>query len=128
MESDAWQHVELPSGSKANPGDGPAPQQPFNADLGCNSSKSADSNRLSYVLPPTNCDLRISMKNDRHTGVVRLGAVALVERVQLQLHRDQICDIARMQDQYAIWNLRNQYAVLRPTGWRSQSSTSVSSR
>ena len=80
------------------------------------------------MLPPTNCDLRISIKTDKHSGVTRLAAVALVEKLQLHLHKDQIADIAWLQDQYTVWTLRNQYAVLRPTGWRSFNDTTVSPR
>ena len=128
MELDSWQHVEHPAGGSAKTMTGNATLQHANADLRSTSSDSVDTDNLSLILPPTNCDLRVSMKTDKHTGVTRLGAVALVERVQLHLHKDQVSDIARMQDQYAVWNLHNQYAVLRPTGWRSDAATAVTPR
>ncbi len=128
MELDSWQHIEHPAGGSAKPMLDSATLQHADADLGSTSSVPVDTDNLSLILPPTNCDLRVSMKTDKHTGVTRLGAVALVERVQLHLHKDQISDIARMQDQYAVWNLHNQYAVLRPTGWRSDSTVAVSPR
>ncbi len=128
MESDAWQHVEHPVSGTSKPLTHDTQHQPGLAGVRSNSSVLLEEDNVSQILPPTNCDLRISMKTDKHTGVTRLGAVALVERVQLQLHKDQICDIARMQDQYAVWNLHNQYGVLRPTGWRSHPGTNVSPR
>jgi len=128
MELDSWQHIEHPAGGSAKPMPDSATLQHTDADLGSTSSISSDRDNLSLILPPTNCDLRVSMKTDKHTGVTRLGAVALVERVQLHLHKDQIYDIARMQDQYAVWNLHNQYAVLRPTGWRSDATVASTPR
>ena len=128
MELDRWQHIEHPAGGSAKTMTGNATLQHANADLRSTSSGSVDTDNLSLILPPTTCDLRVSMKTDKHTGVTRLGAVALVERVQLHLHKDQISDIAHMQDQYAVWNLHNQYAVLRPTGWRSDAATAVPPR
>ncbi len=128
MELDSWQHVEHPAGGSAKPMPDSATLQHADADLGSTSSVPVDTDNLNLILPPTNCDLRVSMKTDKHTGVTHLGAVALVERVQLHLHKDQISDITRMQDQYAVWNLHNQYAVLRPTGWRSDAATAVTPR
>ncbi|DBA81627.1 TPA: hypothetical protein ACH3X1_007382 [Trebouxia sp. C0004] len=125
MELDSWQHIEHPAGGPTKPMTDNATLQHINAGV---SSLSVDTDNLSLVLPPTNCDLRVSMKTDKHTGVTRLGAVALVERVQLHLHKAQISDIARMQDQYAVWNLHNQYAALRPTGWRSDAAAAVTPR
>ncbi len=125
MESQSWQHIEHPAGASAKPMTDNVTLQHANADVRSISSVFVDTDNLSLILPPTNCDLRVSMKTDKHTGVSRLGAVALVERVQLHLHKDQISDIARMQDQYAVWNLHNQYAVLRPTGWRSDVAAAV---
>lgn len=128
MESDLWQYVEHPVSSIPKGMSEDAAQQQVSAGSRSTGLATADSTTLSLVLPPTNCDLRISMKTDKHTGVTRLGAVALVERVQLHLHKDQISDMARMQDQYTVWTLHNQYAVLRPTGWRSSTETAVSPR
>ena len=128
MELDSWQHIEHPAGGSVKATTDNATLQHTDADFRSTSSVSVDTDNLSLILPPTNCDLRVSMKTDKHTGVTRLGAVALVERVQLHLHKDQISDITRMQDQYAVWNLHNQYAVLRPTGWRSDAATAVTPR
>ena len=128
MELDGWQHIDHPAGGSAKPTPDSATLQHANADLGSTSSVSVDTDNLNLILPPTNCDLRVSIKTDKHTGVTRLGAVALVERVQLHLHKDQVSDIARMQDQYAVWNLHNQYAVLRPTGWHSDAAAAVTPR
>ena len=128
MELDGWQHIEHPAGGSAKPMPDSATLQHAGADCRSTSSVPVDTANLSLILPPTNFDLRVSMKTDKHTGVTRLGAVALVERVQLHLHKDQVSDIARMQDQYAVWNLHNQYAVFRPTGWRSDVATAVTPR
>lgn len=128
MELDSWQHVEHPAAASAKPMTDSATLQHASADVRSSRSPSVHTDSLSLILPPTNCDLRVSMKTDKHTGVTRLGAVALVEIVQLHLHKDQISDIRGMQDQYAVWNLHNQYAVLRPTGWRSDAATAVTPR
>ena len=128
MELESWQHIEHPAGGSTKATTDNATLQHGDTDLGSTSSVPVDTDNLSLILPPTNCDLRVSMKTDKHTGVTCLGAVALVERLQLHLHKDQISDITRMQDQYAVWNLHNQYAVLRPTGWRSDATVPVTPR
>ena len=128
MDPDAWQQVEHPVLSQAEPASGEAAEQHLDGEVRSGSWASLHTADTSTILPPTDCDLRISIKTDKHTGVTRLGAVALVEEVQLCFHKEQMSDVARMQDEYAVWNLHNQYAVLRPTGWRSDSSTTVPSR
>ena len=40
----------------------------------------------------------------------------------------QVADIVRLLDARAVWALRNKYALLRPTGWRSDLAVKVSPR
>lgn len=80
---------------------------------------SSNTNAVSYILRPINSDLRVSTKTDKRTGMTKLSTLALVENVQLQLNNQQMCDLVRISDLFAVWDLRNRYAVLRPTGWRS---------
>lgn len=113
MESDTWQHVEHPSAAVSQP------QQPLTETQMSDSSASTVRHDADVILLPTKCELSISISTDKHSGFTHVGASVKVDRVQLQLHKSQISDVLRMQDQYAVWMLRNQYAVLRPTGWRS---------
>ena len=81
-----------------------------------------------FVLHPMDCDLRVSTKTDKRTGMTVLSTLALMEGVQLQLDKQQICDIVQLIDLLAIWEVRNRYAVLRPTGWRSNAAVAVPPR
>lgn len=126
MESDAWQHVEHPASTAASPkavSTGPQPlartQQPEGA---------LDVDEADVILRPTKCELTISISTEKQTGVTHVGANAKVDRLEVQVHKEQISDMAFMQDQYAVWLLRNQYAALRPTGWQSSAGTAVPSR
>ena len=40
----------------------------------------------------------------------------------------QVADMVRLLDAKSVWALRNKYAQLRPTGWRSDPSVKVSPR
>ena len=40
----------------------------------------------------------------------------------------QVADIVRLLDAKEVWDLRNKYARLRPTGWRSDSAAKVPPR
>lgn len=90
--------------------------------------RSSDAQAIAYVLHPMSCDLRVSTKMDKRTGMTRFSTLALMESVQLHLNKEQICDMARISDLLAVWELRNRYAVLRPTGWRSNAGIVVSPR
>lgn len=81
-----------------------------------------------FVLHPMDCDLRVSTKTDKRSGMTVLSTLALMEGVHLQLDKQQICDIVRLMDLLATWELRNRYAVLRPTGWRSNAAVAVPPR
>ena len=128
MESDAWQHVERPASTAGPPYAASAAPQPLARSQQSDGSVSADGDRADVVLLPTKCELTISISTDKQTGVTHVGANAKVDRLEVQVHKDQISDMAFMQDQYAVWLLRNQYAALRPTGWRSSADRAVPSR
>ncbi|KAA6426735.1 MAG: vacuolar sorting-associated 13F-like [Trebouxia sp. A1-2] len=65
-----------------------------------------------------------------HLGLVETGYDDQKIKIKMKESgmKDQISDITRMQDQYTVWNLHNQYAVLRPTGWRSDAASAVTPR
>lgn len=136
MESETWQHVEHPASSidlsspvsKPQHTKGEQNQPPAPAPHTSDSSASAGMDDSDVVLLPTTCELTLSISTDKQSSVMHVGAHVKVDRVQLQVHRDQIADVAHMQDQYAVWTLRNQYATLRPTGWRSCADTAVTPR
>lgn len=128
MESDAWLHVEHPPSTAGVPAAASPAHQPSSDTQKSNASLSVDGMRPDVVLVPTKCELTISMSSDKHTGVTRIGADAKVDRLQVQLHKEQISDMIFVQDQCAVWVLRNQYAALRPTGWRSTPDKLVPSR
>ena len=125
MESDSWHHVTHPVSGNAKAIEVSNQQEATDP---ARQSLLAETSSPCHILPPTNCDLRVSMKTDKHNGVMRLGAVALLERLQLQVNKEQLADIAWLQDQFAVWALRNQHAPLRPTGWRSSDKSTVSAR
>ena len=127
MGSDAWQHVEHPA-STAAPSRAVSPAtQPLACTQQSDDSVSADDDRADVLLP-TKCELTISISTDKQTGVTHIGANAKVDRLEVQVHKEQISDMVFMQDQYAIWLLRNHYAALRPTGWRSPADKAVPPR
>ena len=128
MESDAWQHVEHPAKTAGAPAAASSAHQPSADTQNADDSMSGDGVRPDMVLLPTKCELTISMSSDKHTGVTHIGADAKVDRLQVQLHKEQISDMSFVQDQYAVWMLRNRYAALRPTGWRSTADKVVPSR
>lgn len=72
-----------------------------------------------FMLHPMSCDLRVSTKTDKRNGMTKFSTLVLMEGLQLQLDKQQICDVVRVMDLFVVWELRNRYAVLRPTGWRS---------
>lgn len=125
MESDAWQHVERPASTPAPPY---AASQPLACTQQSDGSVSADGDRADVVLLPTKCELTISISTEKQTGVTHLGANAKLDRLEVQVHQEQISDMVFMQDQCAVWLLRNQYATLRPTGWRSSADKAVPPR
>ena len=128
MDANAWQHVEHPVISALPPDASSAARQPL-ADADTSESPvSADRDAADVVLLPTKCELTISMSTDKQTGVTHIGASAKVDRLQVQVHQEQINDMVFMQDQYAVWLLRNQYAALRPTGWQSSIDKAVPPR
>lgn len=128
MESDAWQHVEHPVGTAVAPNAVSATPQPSARTQLPEGAVSADVDEADVVLLPTKCELTISISTDKQTGVTHVGANAKVDRLEVQVHKEQISDMVSMQDQYAVWLLRNQYAALRPSGWRSSADTAVPSR
>lgn len=128
MGSDAWQHVEHPA-STAAPSDAASPApQPLARTQQSDDSVGADDDRADVVLLPTKCELTISISTDKQTGVTHIGANGKVDRLEVQVHKEQISDMVFMQDQYAVWLLRNHYAALRPSGWRSPADTAVPPR
>ena len=128
MESDAWQHVEHPP-STAAPSYAASPAcQPLARTQQSDGSVSADNDTADALLLPTKCELTISISTDKQTGVTHVGANVKVDRFELQVHKDQISDMVFMQDQYAVWLLRNHCAALRPTGWRSSADRAVPPR
>ena len=136
MEFDTWQHVQHPatSADPSCPDSQPQQtqrvqtQQSLSKRHKAGSSVSTDMDGNDVVLLPTTCELTLSISTDKQSSVSHVGANVKVDRVQLQVHKDQIADVAHMQDQYAVWTLRNQYATLRPTGWRSGAGSPVTPR
>lgn len=127
MESDAWQHVEHPARTAGAPDPASPPRQAADTQPS-GGAMSADGDRADMVLLPTKVELTISMSTNKHTGVTHIGANAKVDRLEVQVHKEQISEMTFMQDQYAVWMLRNQYAALRPTGWRSTADKFIPSR
>ena len=122
MESDTWQHVEHPrqAGSQLQ-------QAVAGGESAC-SSAPPDTDSSDVVLLPTKCELTVSINTGKHSGTTHVRASVKVDRLQMQVNKAQIADVACMQDQYAVWLLRNQYAILRPTGWRSSADSTVTPR
>lgn len=128
MESDAWQHVEHPASTAGALNAVSTTPQPLARTQQPEGAVSADVDEADVVLLPTKCELTISISTDKQTGVTHVGANAKVDRLEVQVHKEQISDMAFMQDQSAVWLLRNRYAALRPTGWRSSADKAVPSR
>ena len=128
MESDAWQHVEHPPSTAVPPYVASPAYQALARTHQSDGSVSAEGDTADVLLLPTKCELTISISTHKQTGVTHVGANVKVDRLALQVHKDQISDMVFMQDQYAVWLLRNQYAALRPTDWRSSADKAVSPR
>ena len=59
----------------------------------------------------------------KHNSTLQLAALLTVADFKMQLCRSQLQQIMCMLDSLAVWNLRNNVALLRPNGWRSQPSS-----
>ena len=128
MGSDAWQHVEHPASTAAHSDTASPAPQPLARTQQSDDSVAADDDRADVVLLPAKCELTISISTDKQTGVTHIGANAKVDRLEVQVHKEQISDMVFMQDQCAVWLLRNQYAAFRPSGWRSPADKAVPPR
>lgn len=71
------------------------------------------------VLHPMSCVVRVASLADKRTGMTRLNTLFAIEKLDLSITQLQLCDMVRLTDMFAVWQLHNRYALLRPTGWRS---------
>ena len=110
-----------PASATASDRGTPAPGAALKAADAQSTAQASDSDRPpdALLLSPMSCVVRVASLTDKRTGITRLNTLVAVDTLNLQVTQLQLCDMLRLADLFAVWQLHNRYALLRPTGWRS---------